>query len=103
MAGWPFRLGTNRSNPYTEPGGYDKLKTEGHLETFGSYLCTSRPVPPTPGAERVPDRARGRPRSTSSSSAATHNRGKAPACDPQAPLGRLLGQAGMFPHLEPLP
>ena len=31
------------------------------------------------------------------------NRGKAPPCDPQAPLGSLLGQAGMFPHLEPLP
>ena len=35
MTGWPFRLGTNRSNPYTEPGGYDKLRTEGHLEVLG--------------------------------------------------------------------
>ena len=25
------------------------------------------------------------------------NRGKAPPCDPQAPLGRLLGQAGRVP------
>ena len=45
MTGYPYRLGTNRSNPYTEPGGYDKLRTEGHLEVFGSYLCTSRPTP----------------------------------------------------------
>ena len=33
----------------------------------------------------------------------TENRGKAPPCDPQAPLGRLVGQSGQFPHLEPLP
>ena len=33
---------------YTEPGGYDKLRTEGHLEVYGNYLCTSNPVPGTP-------------------------------------------------------
>jgi hypothetical protein len=31
------------------------------------------------------------------------NRGKAPPCDPQAPLGGVIGQSGQFPHLEPLP
>jgi hypothetical protein len=31
------------------------------------------------------------------------NRGKAPPCDPQAPLGSTLGRSGQFPHLEPLP
>jgi len=102
LTGWPFRLGTNRSNPYTEPGGYDKLGTEGHLEVFGRYLCTSRPTPPTP-----------EPNEFLSPSVVADidkfifggdvNRGKAPPCDPQAPLGSLLGQAGMFPHLEPLP
>jgi phospholipid/cholesterol/gamma-HCH transport system substrate-binding protein len=102
MAGWPFRLSTNRSNPYTEPGGYDKLGSEGHLETFGGYLCTSRAVPPPP-----------EPNEFLTESVASQieqfifggdeNRGKAPPCDPQAPLGRLLGQPGMFPHLEPLP
>ncbi|HEX6582117.1 MAG TPA: MlaD family protein, partial [Thermoleophilaceae bacterium] len=102
MAGWPFRLGTNRSNPYTEPDGYDKLKTEGHLETFGSYVCTSRAVPPAPEANEfltqfVVDQI------DQFIYGGDANRGKAPPCDPQAPLGRLLGQAGMFPHLEPLP
>jgi virulence factor Mce-like protein len=102
MTGWPFRLGSNRSNPYTEPGGYDKLRTEGHLEVFGSYLCTSRPTPPTP-----------EPNEFLSQLVVSQidlfifggdqNRGKAPPCDPQAPLGRVIGQAGMFPHLEPLP
>jgi phospholipid/cholesterol/gamma-HCH transport system substrate-binding protein len=102
MAGWPFRLSTNRSNPYTEPGGYDKLRTERHLEVYGSYLCTDNPVPPRPD-----------PNEWISEELAAQldrfvwggdqNRGKAPPCDPQAPLGRIVGQTGMFPRLQPLP
>jgi virulence factor Mce-like protein len=102
MAGWPFRLGTNRSNPYTEPGGYDKLKTEGHLEVFGSQVCTDNAVPPTPEAnEWLPqdvvdqiDRF---------IFGGDQNRNAAPPCDPQAPLGRVVGQSGQFPRLQPLP
>jgi hypothetical protein len=102
MTGWPFRLGTNRSNPYTEPGGYDKLRTEGHLEVFGSYLCTDEPVPPAPEANEwlAPNVVA---QIDQFIFGGDTNRGKAPPCDPQAPLGRLLGQAGTFPHLEPLP
>ena len=102
MTGWPFRLATNRSNPYTEPGGYDKLRTEGHLEVFGEYLCTDNPTPPTP-----------EPNEWLTESVIEQidlfifggdlNRGKAPPCDPQAPLGRVVGQSGMFPRLQPLP
>jgi hypothetical protein len=33
LAAWPYRLSTNRSNPYTEPLGYNKIKTG--LEVFG--------------------------------------------------------------------
>jgi phospholipid/cholesterol/gamma-HCH transport system substrate-binding protein len=104
MAGWPFRLGTNRSNPYTEPGGYRKLASEGHLEVFGSYLCTGNPTPAPPAAnpfalypQETADLAQhfifGVP----------ENVGKAPRCDPQAPLGRIIGQSALFPHLQPLP
>ncbi len=102
VAGWPFRLGTNRSNPYTEPGGYDKLRTEGHLETFASYLCTANPQPAPPAANQYLNAAEaagiaefvfGGPENT----------GRAPVCDPQAPLGRLAGQSGVFPRLQPLP
>ncbi len=102
VAGWPFRLGTNRSNPYTEPGGYDKLRTEGHLETFASYLCTSNPQPAPPAANAylnaieaagIAEFVFGGPL----------NNGKAPPCDPQAPLGGLVGQSGVFPQLQPLP
>ena len=102
MTGWPFRLSTNRSNPYTEPGGYDKLRTLGHLEVFGQYLCTNRAVPPAP-----------EPNEWISDFVASQidlfvfggdaNRGKAPPCDPQAPLGRVVGQSGLFPRLQPLP
>jgi len=102
MTGWPFRLSTNRSNPYTAPGGYDKLRTEGHLEVFGQYLCTGRTVPPPPQANEF----------LSESVAAQieqfifggdQNRGKAPPCDPQEPLGQAVGQSGLFPRLQPLP
>jgi phospholipid/cholesterol/gamma-HCH transport system substrate-binding protein len=102
MTGWPYRLSTNRSNPYTEPGGYDKLRTEGHLEVFGSQLCTSNAQPPPPApnenlsaavAEQIDEFIWG----------GDDDRGKAPPCDPQAPLGRIVGQAGQFPRLQPLP
>jgi virulence factor Mce-like protein len=103
LAAYPYRIRSNRSNPYTEPGGYDKLRTEGHLEVFGRYLCTDNPVPPPPApaepymppdlVELIKRFVYGGP----------ENAGAEPPCDPQAPLGRLVGQAGAFPHLQPLP
>ncbi len=104
MAAYPSRISSSRSNPYTEPGGYDKLRTEGHLEVFNAALCTSNPVPAPPepsdpwlpadlqalmvrfiyGGPEVPDDA-------------------APPCDQQAPLGRLLDQGGLYPQVNPLP
>ena len=103
MAGYPGRLSTNRSNPYIEPGGYDKLRTEGHLEVFGSYLCTSRPVPdePEPRDPWLP--ANLITAISYFTYGGTENRGAAPPCDPQAPLGRLVGQSGAYPQLQPLP
>jgi phospholipid/cholesterol/gamma-HCH transport system substrate-binding protein len=104
MAGWPFRLGTNRSNPYTEPGGYRKLATEGHLEVFGRYVCTANPTPAAPTADPFALY----PQETADLAqhfifGVPENVGKAPPCDPQAPLGRIVGQSGLFPHLQPLP
>jgi phospholipid/cholesterol/gamma-HCH transport system substrate-binding protein len=102
LAAYPRRLPTNRSNPYTQPGGYSKLGTEGHLETFGSYVCTSggSPLPPTPVSGLLtPDLAGlinqyvfGGPENT----------GAAPPCDPQEPLGRRIGQDGVYPRLQPI-
>jgi len=102
MAAWPFRLRTNRSNPYTEPGGYDKLRTKGHLEVFGRYLCTDRAVPPPPEPNQwLPEAVVAQ--IDQFVFGGDENRGKAPPCDPQAPLGRLVGQTGLFPRLQPLP
>ena len=56
-----------------------------------------RPTPPTPEPNEFLSRRTWPLRSTSSSSAATENRGKAPPCDPQAPLGRLVGPVGAVP------
>ncbi len=103
MAGYSGRLATNRSNPYIAPGGYDKLRTEGHLEVFGTHLCTTRAVPnePAPSDPWLPADL------IAAISYFTwggpENRGAAPPCDPQAPLGRLVGASGAYPALQPLP
>jgi phospholipid/cholesterol/gamma-HCH transport system substrate-binding protein len=103
MAGYPTRLATNRSNPYIAPGGYMKLKTEGHLETFGTQGCGTAAVPnvPAPLDPWLP--AGVVAQINYYTFGGTINRNAAPPCDPQAPLGQLVGQSGSFPHLEPLP
>jgi phospholipid/cholesterol/gamma-HCH transport system substrate-binding protein len=103
MAGYPNRLASNRSNPYTEPGAYDRLKRRQPLPVFGSYLCTSNPVPEPP----APEEPHMPPALVAQIDlfvfGGSTNRRKAPPCVPQAPLGRLVGQSGVYPHLQPLP
>jgi virulence factor Mce-like protein len=102
LAAWPYRLSTNRSNPYTEPLGYRKVATGG-LEVFGEYLCTANAVLPiTPLADvllpqelrdQIQEFVYGGQRGT-----------VAPECRPQAPLGpRLTGTPGVYPHVEAAP
>jgi phospholipid/cholesterol/gamma-HCH transport system substrate-binding protein len=103
MAGFPSRLSTNRNNPYTVPGGYDRLAQGQPLPVFGSYLCTTTPVPSNPAAvepywpqslvERVNEFVFG----------GVNNTGRAPPCQAQAPLGEIIGQSSTYPHLQPLP
>ena len=80
MAGFPSRLSTNRSNPYTTPGAYAKLATQ-PLPVFGSYLCTATPVPDAPAAgEPLLAASSWSTASTSSSTAAPPTRaGRRPA------------------------
>jgi phospholipid/cholesterol/gamma-HCH transport system substrate-binding protein len=99
LAGYPNRLSTNRSNPYPEPGGYEKLRREGHLEVFGDYLCTSTPVPEEP-AGLTPDLAAVISYYTYADG---HGRNAAPPCDLQRALGRLVNEPGAFPELRALP
>jgi phospholipid/cholesterol/gamma-HCH transport system substrate-binding protein len=97
LAAYPRRIPTNRSNPYLEPGGYAKLP--GGLAVFGKYLCQVGAVP-----QLVP--------SFTGNFAniinqfvygGTTNAGAAPPCKEQAPLGRVIGQSGSYPHVEQLP
>jgi phospholipid/cholesterol/gamma-HCH transport system substrate-binding protein len=105
LATYSYRPSSNRSNPYMTPGGYTSL-IKG-LSVFGSYLCTSHPLP-TIGSSL----------SGSTTSVAgtvltlaqlvaqyyyTSSPG-GPACKAQAPLGTATtGQDQSFPHLQPLP
>jgi phospholipid/cholesterol/gamma-HCH transport system substrate-binding protein len=103
MTGYSNRLGTNRTNPYSEPGAYDRLAQGQPLPVFGSYLCTSNPTPtPPPPNEYLSERLAAEIRRFVYG-IGTENEGRAPPCIEQAPLGRLVGQSGRYPHVEPLP
>ncbi|HEY2604166.1 MAG TPA: MlaD family protein [Thermoleophilaceae bacterium] len=113
LAAYPTRIASNRSNPYFQPLGYNDLG-KGGLKVFGSYLCTTNPDPTvvqtadpaTPGVGPPTDLI-------SPSTFALINQfvyGGQPAgsvaavpCRAQAPLGNLLGQAGLYPHLMATP
>jgi len=107
LAGYPHRIASNRSNPYTAPGGYDKLRTEGHLEVYGAYLCTDNAVPPPPAPSEPwlpPDLQEDIVRFVYGGPENAGAAATGPPCDEQAPLGNLVGQPGQrFPHLQPLP
>ncbi|HEX2232826.1 MAG TPA: MlaD family protein [Thermoleophilaceae bacterium] len=94
LAPYPHRLATNRSNPYTEPGGYSKLPT--NLEVFGSYLCTDNPLPTL--SPDIPENLR----NLVQQFVFTDDPG-GPACKEQQPLGRFVGQPGRYPQLQRSP
>jgi phospholipid/cholesterol/gamma-HCH transport system substrate-binding protein len=104
MTGYSNRLGTNRSNPYTEPGAYDRLAQGQPLPVFGSHVCTSNPTPgPPPPNEFMSERLATEIQKFVYG-IGTDDAGRAPPCVAQAPLGRLVGQPGeLYPELLPLP
>ncbi|HEY2440434.1 MAG TPA: MlaD family protein [Solirubrobacteraceae bacterium] len=102
---YPSRPSSNRSNPYMAPGGYNQLVRG--LSVFGSYLCTSHPLP-TIGSSLS--------QSTTSVTGTVLTLAQlvaqyyytatpgGPACKAQAPLGSVTThQNQSFPHLQPLP
>ena len=102
LAAWPYRLATNRSNPYTEPRGYAKLKSG--LEVLDDYYCTENAVAPvTPLASpllpaELLDQIQG------IVYGGFEDGNVAPPCKEQAPLGpRLTGTPGVYPHVEAAP
>ena len=102
LAAWPYRLATNRSNPYVEPRGYAKLRSG--LEVLDEYYCTENAVAPlTPLADvLLPDELRDQVQDFVYGGLSSGN--VAPPCKPQAPLGpRLTGTPGVYPHVEAAP
>jgi phospholipid/cholesterol/gamma-HCH transport system substrate-binding protein len=103
MTGYQNRLGTNRYNPYSEPGAYDRLAEGQPLPVFGNYLCTSNPTPSPPPPNAYLSTRLASEIERFVFGIGTENLGRAPPCVEQAPLGRLVGQPGRYPHVEPLP
>lgn len=89
LTAYAKRPSSNRSNPYMAPGGYQQLLNG--LQTFGSYLCTSNPLPTIGPA--VPATLASVLRSVYFTSDPS-----GPACRAQAPLGL----SKTFPQLQPL-
>jgi ABC-type transporter Mla subunit MlaD len=98
LAAYPNRIASNRTNPYRQPGGYSKLAS-GALEVFGKYLCTSNKVAPLNPASSplLPAELRGLINQFAFGGDPLNV--AAPPCNEQAPLGRLLGQSGKYPHV----
>jgi phospholipid/cholesterol/gamma-HCH transport system substrate-binding protein len=99
LAAYPNRPVTNRSNPYMFPRGFDNLG-KGGLKVFGQYLCSS--------TQSVPGLALVNPLLPASTRALIDQfvyggqppgAVPAPPCSAQTPLGNLLGQPGVYPHL----
>ena len=99
LAAYPERIASVRSNAYPEPGAYSSLARG--LPTFGSYLCENS----IPDPVLDPDDPNLEPevREIVENFVFTENRGRAPACREQRPLGRVVDQPGKFPRLQPLP
>jgi virulence factor Mce-like protein len=102
LAAWPYRLATNRSNPYTAPLAYKKLKSG--LEVFDDYYCTDNAVAPVSPLASVllPDELRQQIQDFVYGGLSNGN--VAPPCKEQAPLGPKLSKTpGIYPHVEAAP
>ena len=102
LAAWPYRLATNRSNPYVEPRGYTKLKSG--LEVLDDYYCTENAVVPVSplASPLLPDELREQIQGFIYGGLQEGN--VAPPCKEQTPLGpRLTGTPGVYPHVEAAP
>ena len=99
LAAYPRRIPTNRSNPYVEPGGYEQLARG--LPVFGAYTCAN----PGPTPRLDPDDPNLEPalREVIEQFVFTAEGPQGPPCREQRPLGRVVGQDGRYPRLQPIP
>ncbi len=104
LAAYGKRIGTNRANPYFQPGGFRTLGNGG-LQVFSTAACAdSAPSVTGPANAAVPqsiieqlveDHVANAPESTA-------NTVPAPACNQQAPF-TWEGVTSQFPHVTPPP
>jgi virulence factor Mce-like protein len=112
LATYPKRIASNRNNPYFAPLGYKDLATG--LKVFGTYLCTTNPVPTVvqtidpllPGIGPITDLISQDEFKLIDQfvyGGAAPANVASPPCKEQAPLGNLLGQGGKYPHVTEAP
>ena len=98
LAIYPHRIASNRSNPYVVPLGYKTLP----LKVFGTYLCTTNPVPtilPTAVGDLLPQSLKDL--IDRFAYAGVGSNIPAPPCVEQQRLGDFAGQTGRYyPHIE---
>ena len=103
MAGYPYRLGDQPLEPVHRAGRLRQAPDRGpprgvrqlplHVEPDAAAAGRRTSSCPSGVVDQIDQFVFG----------GAENRGKAPPCDPQAPLGRIVGQSGRFPRLQPLP
>jgi phospholipid/cholesterol/gamma-HCH transport system substrate-binding protein len=102
---YPARPDSNRSNAYMAPGGYDQLRQG--LSVFGSYLCTSHPLPTSDSSLSQTTTSVGGTVLTLAQLVAQYYYTPTPGgppCKAQSSLGlQTTGQNQSFPQLQPLP
>jgi phospholipid/cholesterol/gamma-HCH transport system substrate-binding protein len=110
LAAYPNRISTNRSNPYVAPGGHAQLP----LKVFGTYLCTTAPIPTlfdpsgvVPGLPPLPtdvtDLLPPVLRDGVNQFALGGGNVPAPPCEEQPPNGALIGQGGKYAQVKAAP
>ena len=104
LAAYPTRVPESRLNPYPQPGSLKQLPTG--LDVFGSYLCggnSAFPLSPALVTQLNAIDPTLVPNINAFAFGGSASNVPTPACKPQAPLGRLVGQSGVFPRLQPSP
>ena len=102
LAAYPTRVPESRLNPYPQPGGLDELSSG--LDVFGGYLCGGTSAPPL-SAQLIAQLNASDPTLVPNIISYAYGGNPAnvptPACRAQQPLGRLVGQPGVYPRLQP--
>jgi phospholipid/cholesterol/gamma-HCH transport system substrate-binding protein len=106
LAAYPTLPPSSRLNPYPQPGSLTQIRRG--LSVFGSYLCK----PPTNSAPPLSASLTDLLNATDPTFAPNiikfayggdPNNVPSPPCKAQTPLGRLVGEPGVYPRLHPSP